>query len=830
MTLKHKTVEAQKGKSIFRSIFVPLFLIMMLQAVIFYFAAVYGGIEESLNQNAADILSERLYNRKNEIETQFNNNWSDLSLCRTRLDELYARYRREHGAYPFAQEAKPQISFLNDSVTLLIETLRHNEVNGIFLILNDQPELQSGELDAVDQKYGLCIRDMDQDSNYTGTEDLLLERAPSAIVDLVGCSLDSWWESKYTFATKESGDYYYKPLEAAWSNKGAASDDLAYCSGVHQLSRSDPAVISYSMPLLTEDGYPYAVLGVELSVRYLTSLLPSRELNEADKSCYVLALRNAGSTDCTPITGTGALYSRCFDADAPISCADTADMGGFWLTGRRDTKLYGSLAQMRIYNNNNPFEDRELTLLAIVESATLFAYIERVKVTLFMVALICLVLGLVSITYVSRRFASPITALAKRVRGMRSKTGFELGRLGITEIDLLVESIEELNQNVSKNSARAEFFSRMSHDMRTPMNAIISFSSPELLDGATETVKNDYLEKIHASGQFLLTLINEVLDMTKIESNKIELHMEKAQAFSLCDTVIPIIEKLAQKKNVTFVQEIDISPDVYVIVDRQHLNQIVMNLLSNAVKFTPKGGSVRLTAQAAQDAADPERLMYRVTVKDTGIGMSEAFIHKLYTPFEQESARQEGTGLGLTIAKKLVDLMDGSIQCESRQNVGTTFTVSLSLLKSDKPDSVASAEAISSGDAADAVLYGKRLLIFEDNAVNTMIICKLLQKRGIETVNAMDGKEGTELFAASAPGAYDAIMMDIRMPVMDGLEATRRIRAMDRPDAATIPIIAMTANAFEQDEHASSDAGMNAHLAKPIEPNKLFETLVRYLG
>ena len=827
MYLQRKPHDLRGRKSIFRSLFVPLFLIMILQAGIFFFAAVYGGIEESLNQNAADILSERLTNRANEVETEFHSKWTELDTCRATLTELYSDYEDEHGSRPLLTDSQLQIDFLSDSSQLLINTLRQNEVNGIFLILNDRAEQETFAGEAQ-QRYGLCIRDMDQVSNYSGTKDLLLERAPSSIVESLDCSLDSWWEARYSFESKEHGDFYYYPLDAAWENAGANGGDLAYVSGVHQLSGSDPAMISYSIPLIDGEGYPYGVVGVEISTRYISSLLPSEELNEADKCCYVLATRRAGLTDCQPVVGTGALFNRCFSSNSLISCADTAEMGGFWTTGRSGVELYGDAAQLNVYNNNNPFDDQELILIALVESDTLFAYIDRIKLSLLIVSIISLALGVGGIAWVSRRFAAPITALASRVRGMETQSDFKPGHLGITEIDQLVDSIEVLNRNVSKNSARTEFFSRMSHDMRTPMNAIISFSSPELLEGATEAEKDDYLQKINASGDYLLGLINDVLDMTKIESNLTELHIESVRGGRLFETTIPIVDKLAQNKGIDFAATISAEDDLYVLADRQHLDQIVMNLLSNAVKFTPPGGHVHLIVRLDEDAADPERVRCRIEVSDTGIGVSEAFMQHLYTPFEQENSGQEGTGLGLSIARKLVDLMDGTIECRSRQNIGTVFTVTIPLAK-DRAVQPAAESDTGSAAGDDSALAGKRILVCEDNEVNLMIIRKLLEKKQIIVETATDGRAGVEAFAASVPGTFDAILMDIQMPVMDGLAATAAIRALKRADAGVIPILAMTANAFEEDVRASETAGMNAHMAKPVEPQKLYETLIRFL-
>ena len=811
-------------KSIFRSLFVPMIFIMLLQAALFYVAAVYGGIEESLSQNAADILSERLYNRKSELETRFNNRWTELDDCVLALDRQYELYEQQYGDRPLAGDAQLQKAFLADSAGLLVDTLRYGGTNGVFLIINSETRRLHALPQDGAQTYGLCIRDMDPDSNYSGREDLLLERSPSSIIDTLGCPLDSWWEAKYSFADEADGDYFYAPLNAAWDGLSSNSDDLAYFSFVHQLSGSDPKVVSYSLPLMAEDGYPYAVLGVELSVKYLASLLPNTELGAADDCSYVFAMRD-GDGDYEPIAATGALYSRCFGGESGIKPGEPASTGGFTLVGRDGTELYAAQAELEIYNNNSPFEARRLALLAVERSEALFSYIGRIKTTLMIVSLLSLLLGMAGLALVSRRFAAPITALARRVRGMDgNKSDFSLGRLGIAEIDQLVDSIEELSRNVSRNSARTEFFSRMSHDMRTPMNAIISFSSAEMLEDADEAVKDDYLDKIHASGAYLLGLINEVLDMTKIESNKIELRETPVQASGLFATTIPIIEEIAKEKGLSFAAEIDIDPELTVMADVQHLSQVMMNLLSNAVKFTPAGGRVSLSARMLGEGAAQ---LCRVVVADTGVGMSESFMKKLYTPFAQENDRHEGTGLGLSIAKKLVELMNGTIDCESAQGVGTTFTVTLPLLPAEEPAPPSKAAPTRKDMSA---LLGKRVLVCEDSGINTTIITRLLERVGLMVVAVENGRLGVEEFGTSPPGTYDAVLMDIRMPVMDGLEASKAIRALPREDALSVPILAMTADAFAGDEESSKAAGMNAHLSKPVEPQKLYDTLLEYLA
>ena len=830
---------SNKKTSIFRSLFVPLFLLMLLQGGIFYFAALYGGIEESLTQNAADILTERLINRKNDIETQFNKSWANLSECNTQLTELYSSYEKTYGKQPFVENTQLQVQFLDNASDTLVSTLRHNEVNGIFLILNDQPDASISASGFPAKKYGLSIRDLDPRSNYTGRGDLLLEKAPSSLVSRIGCSLDSWWEAYYSFSSEDDARYYYNPLKAAWDNPNVESDYLSYFDGIHRMSSSDQNVVSYSIPLIAADGYPYAVLGIEMTEKYLETLLPAKELHSADTSCYILALQDVNTSECVPMVTAGSIYKRCFDNNTVITSSNTAAGGGFTVTGRGDTILYGNTAPIDIYSNNNPFEDQQLTLIALVEENALFSYIGHIRNTLQLVSLLSLLLGVAGILFLSRRFAAPITALAKRVRTLKPQQGFhQLDRLGITEIDQLVESIETLNHNVSKDIARTEFFSRMSHDMRTPMNAIISFSSPELLEGADEELKDSYLEKIHTSGEYLLGLINEVLDMTKIESNKTELHYEAVAPTKLWDTTIPIIEKLSQKKNIHFYKEFTTVTDSYLMADNQHLNQIVINLLSNAVKFTPDGGSVFLTIHETL-TDDPERINCNIVVRDTGIGMSEEFMNNLYTPFEREHDTQEGTGLGLSIAKKLVELMGGTIECDSVLGKGTTFTLNLPLKKCEAPqnDKTASTEtaevtatAVPAKPADLSSLHGKSILVCEDHPLNTQIICRLLERAGIKVTVAANGREGLDTFASSTPGTYQAILMDIRMPVMDGLTASTEIRKLDHPDATSIPIIAMTANAFREDIQATQSAGMNAHLSKPVEPDKLYETLLSFLS
>lgn len=826
-----------KRKSIFKALFIPLFFIMIIQAITFFCSAVFGGTIGTLEKNAGDILNQTLINRKNELESMFTKTWTNLSSVETKLSDIYSFYIQMYGEKPLVEQSQAQIDFLSDTIPDLINTLRGTGVNGIFLILND--DIAPSEFHSSgEEKKGLCIRVTDQTSNSDVREDLLVVRAPSSLIPVLGFPMDSWWEPRYTFKSKEEGDFFYKPLQAAWDNPESSGKNLAYFQGSHNFSKEDPSVISYSIPLRGKDGFPYAILGVELTTKYLGTLMPSDELGHNNKACYVLALSNYNYDVFTPIVGTGAFYNRYFIKDENILTEEESSINGITTKGRDGSSLLGKKAQLLIYNNNNPFENGRLTLLSFVDKNELFSYVKKIVQTLTFVTIVSLVIGLLGIVLVSRHFSEPITNLSNRVQTLPPKDGFTLGRLGITEIDQLVESIENLNRNASRNTARTEFFSQMSHDMRTPMNAIIGFSSKEILENSTEEQKLEYLDKIHSSGEYLLGLINEVLDMTKIESNKIDYQYDSMNISKIWETIIPIIDKLAQKKNINFIQDIKIQ-DSMVVMDILHINQVIMNLLSNAVKFTPEYGQIKLSVCEQPDSAEKNKLNCVIKISDTGIGMSTEFMQHMYSPFEQENNNKEGTGLGLSIAKKLTQQMGGTIECQSEKEKGTTFTVKFTFEKSkDEQTETQAQNKISENDTKNkntktadlSLLKGKKILVCEDQPMNINLITLILNHVGIEVTTAENGLIGLEKFSASEDGFFDAIIMDIRMPVMDGLQATKAIRNLSSQYSKEIPIIAMTANAFSEDIEACQKAGMNKHLSKPIEVDKLYSTLLSYFA
>ena len=378
----------------------------------------------------------------------------------------------------------------------------------------------------------------------------------------------------------------------------------------------------------------------------------------------------------------------------------------------------------------------------------------------------------------------------------------------------------------SANLAKTEFLQRMSHDIRTPINGIrgmveIGNRCPE--DMARQA---DCRKKIWEASTLLLELVNEVLDMGKLESGEVVLENVPFDLPELMHEVTDVLEKQAAERGIVLHREYGRLPHPRLVGSPLHVKRLLMNVLSNAIKYNRDKGRVMLDCFELSCTGDKVQICF--VCADTGIGMSEEFQKRMFEPFTQENAGARsvygGTGLGMSITKSLVDKMGGTIGVESRQGVGTTYTITLPFVI----DSTEAAEP-EQQQTDLTVLQGRRLLLAEDNALNMEIVEFLLNEVGIKATKAADGQQAVEAFAASPVGGFDAILMDVMMPVRDGHEATRAIRAMDRPDAKTIPIFAMTANAFTEDRRKALESGMNEHLPKPIDPDTLYRLLVKYL-
>lgn len=399
------------------------------------------------------------------------------------------------------------------------------------------------------------------------------------------------------------------------------------------------------------------------------------------------------------------------------------------------------------------------------------------------------------------------------------------------ELDYQEQLRQAAQQAERANLAKTDFLRRMSHDVRTPINGIRGMVAISRHYAGDEVKQEECREKILSASGFLLDLVNDVLDMNKLESGSVQLEERPFSLGEVMESVLSIIEIRAGERGVVLHREVmDVVHD-RLIGSPLHLRQILLNISSNAVKYNHPGGSVAISCRELPPADPAVRgpVTFTFTCADTGVGMSQEFQTRAFEPFAQEDttvhSTYSGTGLGLPIAKELVEHIGGSISFVSQQGKGTTFTIVLPFLPD--PDSAAPAAPVPVEELPS--IAGARVLLAEDNDMNREITRFVLEKQGVQVVEALDGRQAVEAFAQSAPGSFDVVLMDVMMPVMDGLEATRRIRSMDRPDAKTVPIFALTANAFVDDQVRSRKAGMNEHLPKPLDAPKLILLIRKYL-
>ena len=398
-------------------------------------------------------------------------------------------------------------------------------------------------------------------------------------------------------------------------------------------------------------------------------------------------------------------------------------------------------------------------------------------------------------------------------------------------VKLEQETNKELNRlraaAETANAAKSTFLNNMSHDIRTPMNAIIGFTNIALKQNPKPEVKA-CLDKISDSSEHLLALINDVLDISRIESGKVQYTPAPVDIAEVSESVLTIMYGYLSNRDITFQTELGQPQTRYVLTDAVRVREVLVNILGNAVKFTNDGGTVTY-AVSYHPGEDDRHVNVRYRISDTGIGMSEDFVDHIFDEFSQEDlgarTQYKGTGLGMAITKRYVDLMGGTISVESKKGVGSTFTVELPMEIADSCEGKITDYAVGKAD-----LHGLKVLLAEDNDLNAEIAIVQLEELGMQITRAVDGKEAVRCFAENPQGTFDIILMDIMMPQMNGYEATKAIRSLDdRPDGRTIPIIAMTANAFAEDVQASLDAGMNGHLSKPIVIDEVVKAIARNL-
>lgn len=426
----------------------------------------------------------------------------------------------------------------------------------------------------------------------------------------------------------------------------------------------------------------------------------------------------------------------------------------------------------------------------------------------------------------------------RRVEDRDDHTVHAIG-VGFTDVDEQIREDIEQRKALSEalaiaeeaNNAKTVFLSNMSHEIRTPMNAIIGLDSLALSEeNVPESVK-EYLIKIGSSAQHLLNIINDILDMSRIESGKMVIKNDRFSLKKLFEFIDTMMVSQCGEKGLAYVSKMGENVGEYFFGDDMKLKEILINILGNSVKYTDRGGSITFKVEKIAGYGNKSTLLFTVT--DTGIGMDKDFLPRIFDSFAQEDVsainKYGSTGLGMAITKNLVDMMNGRIEVDSKKGEGSEFRVTLTFENAEGID-FQEGEEKPKENGEDIELKGRNILVAEDMDINAQIIMKILDVKGIRADRAENGKVALEMFEASEEGFYDAILMDMRMPQMTGLEATAAIRALDRTDAKLIPIIALTANAFDEDVERSLQAGLNAHLSKPLSPEDIFRTLKNLIG
>ena len=595
--------------------------------------------------------------------------------------------------------------------------------------------------------------------------------------------------------------------------------------------KKDGYLVAIPCQEYTINGETYTAIGTLYDHSKLDSMLSVKSYNG---NAYLFMLDNDGN-----ITYTNQKEDKFFrnyfllkhlKGDQAIT-EEEADSLQKKLDGREQgVELLGS--DKPYYLGYCPIENNNTMLICIVEKSVVDNVLKDYQktigfTTLLMAGFILLLFAGLFYSISRRNLADQKAEYEKRNNEIQTQAMKEMEESNKKLKKAKDITTEALQTAENANKAKTDFLSNMSHDIRTPMNAIIGMTSLIRHDAGNKDKVIEYADKIDISSQHLLGIINDVLDMSKLESGEVLLEEIPFDLRSVSEEILTVVNPMAAEQNIRIEWEDKEVIHRRLIGSPTHVKRVLMNTLSNAVKYNRENGRIRVSCTEIP-SGQPGRTGLKFVCRDTGIGMTEEFQKHIFEPFTQEHTgshtKYAGTGLGMPITKKLVEKMGGTIAVASEERMGSTFEITIPFEIAPKP----AQEALEA--AALPSIAGVSLLLVEDNALNAEIAETLLKDRGAKLTLAKDGQEAVELFEKSRPGTFDGILMDVMMPVMDGLTATKTIRALPRPDAATIPIIAMTANAFQEDAQKCYDAGMNAHLGKPLEMDKVVTVISQFCG
>jgi len=884
--IRHNDVNKQKrtkSRSMLSKIMLPMSGLAMLQLVFFVGILAASGGFSYIRSYSYNIVSEKTENRKSYVESALTQKTALVYEISIEVNEITERILEERGltVADIQKDEDLNAQILSECAGGLLSLIRRDMVNDAYIILDSGTLYDS---DGRSMRPGLYMRDTDvKENSISDNADIFMEMGSSKVAREYGLALDTDWSLLLDVTEQDDGnfDFFFKPLNTYADSRDMEREiySMGYWSTLSRISEYQQESIKYSLPLVTKDGEVYGVIGIGLMKKTIQASIPVNDFfNES--ACYILGVDLEGSGRYTPVIYSGALYRRLVSENTVLGTDRPKEYGLWDFTVPDGMKCCGSIQRMNLYNSGSPYRSEQWALISVVDENQILTIYYAVLHAVFISVLFAVAIGITFAVFTSRRISRPVNLMVRTLEASRERNQpVEFQSSGITEIDVLASSIIDLQKAVAEyaakakddeymsklleanatlkdayaaakraNNAKTDFLSRMSHDIRTPMNAIIGMTTIARAYLHDPEKISDCLEKITVSGRFLLSLINEVLDMSKIESGKLVLAKEDINLLELVDDLVEMVRPSVRDKKHKLEVHVNEVEHKYVIGDRLRIQQVFMNFMSNAVKYTPKGGHIEITI--SEKTVNQSKVgCYEFIFEDNGTGMAPEFMEKIFDPFERADDtrvnKEQGTGLGMAIAYNIVRMMDGDIRVESEVGKGTRFTVTIFLQLQEteasgwkEPESLTGDDALKPQASQNEVIdhikeknfAGRRALLVDDNELNREVAAEILGMTGIAVEMAEDGQEAVERFSASEAGYYDVILMDVQMPVMNGYEATKAIRRLPRGDALSVPIVAMTANAFAEDARAAKEAGMDEHIAKPLDLYKLFEVLNQWLG